>query len=85
MGNKKRYQTQLRVQMKYAPATDADDRLSRAFRILLRSAAKNTATSEECLNAKKEEEPPRESPAEDTLTAGDEAQKNGNEGKLPHE
>lgn len=73
------------VEIRYVPTPDADERLSRALDILLRSAARKATVSEESTNAKKEEEPPRESPAEDTLTAGDEEQKNGNERKLPHD
>ena len=59
------------VEIRYTPTPDADERLSRALGILLRSGARTAATSEESINAKKEEEPAREGPAEDTLTAGD--------------
>lgn len=50
--------------IQYIPTPDADGRLSRALGILLR-AARGTAASEESIDAKKEEEPLRESPAED--------------------
>jgi len=59
------------VEIRYTPTPDADERLSRALGILLRSEARTAATSEESINAKKEEEPAREGSAEDTLTAGD--------------
>ena len=64
--NKKR----LVVSMRYVAAPEADERLSRALGILLRSGARTAATSEESINAKKEESA-REGSAEDTLTAGD--------------
>lgn len=72
MGNKKRYQTQLRVQMKYAPAPDADDRLSCAINILLDSAAGDAALSEKRTKTKKKK-PPCQAPEENTLTGGDES------------
>lgn len=83
MGNKRRYQ-KLRVQMKYVPAPDVRERLSRALGILLKAATRNTSQSKERLNAKKEG-PPHQATEEDALTAGDGEQKNGNEGKLPHD
>jgi len=58
------------VEIRYTPTPDADERLSRALGILLRSGARTATTSEESINAKKEE-PAREGSAEDTLTAGD--------------
>lgn len=71
MGNKKRYQTQLRVQMKYAPAPDADARLSRAIDILLRSWARDAARLEKSTNVKKTQ-PPGQVPTKDTFTGGGE-------------
>lgn len=53
------------VEIRYVPMPDADERLSHAIDILLRSAARKAAASEESIDTKKEEEPPRESPAED--------------------
>ncbi len=58
--------------MKYAPAPDADARLSRAIDILLCSAARDAARSEKSTNAKKEQ-PSGLAPAEDALTSGDQS------------
>ena len=66
------------VEIRYTPTPDADERLSRALGILLRSGARTATTSEESINAKKEE-PAREGSAEDTLTAGDGECKEGDE------
>jgi hypothetical protein len=82
MGNKGRSQ-KLRIQMKYVPAPDVGERVSRALGILLRAAARTATTSEESINAKKEEEPAREGSAEDTLTAGDGECKDKNERNPP--
>ena len=71
------------VEIRYTPTPDADERLSRALGILLRSGARTATTSEESINAKKEEEPAREGSAEDTLTAGDGECKDGNERNPP--
>ena len=49
------------VEIRYTPTPDADERLSRALGILLRSGARTATTSEESINAKKEEEPPKDS------------------------
>lgn len=73
MGNDKRYQRQLRVQMKYVPAPNADDTLFRVLSILLR-AARRAATSEEGTNAKKEQSPSR-APEKNTPTGGIEESK----------
>ena len=59
------------TRIQYIPTPDADGRLSRALGILLRSAAKNTATSEDGVNAQKEE-PTGQVPTKDTFTSGDE-------------
>ena len=86
MAKKQGRQNQKRmvVIMRHVTTPDAEGRLSRAIDILLRVAAKGTAKSEDSINAKKEK-PPHQAPAEDALTAGDGEQKNGNEGKLPHD
>jgi len=55
----------------YEPTPDADERLSRAINILLGSAARVTAKSEDNIDAKKEGTP-HQAPAEDTLTRVDE-------------
>ena len=57
--------------IQYTPGPDADDRVSRALGILLRSATKNAATSEEGVNAKKKK-PPCRAPEGDALTGGGE-------------
>jgi hypothetical protein len=49
------------VEIRYTPTPYADERLSRALGILLRSGARTATTSEESINAKKEEEPPKDS------------------------
>ena len=50
------------VEIRYTPTPDADERLSRALGILLRSGARTaTTSSEESINAKKGEEPPKDS------------------------
>ena len=49
------------VEIRYTPTPDADERISRALGILLRSGARTATTSEESINAKKEEEPPKDS------------------------
>jgi len=51
--------------IQYAPAPDADDRVSRALGILLRSAARGTTESEDDIKGKK-------GPAGDSLTTGEE-------------
>ena len=65
MGNKKRYQRQLKVQLKYVPAPDSDGGLSRTIGILLRAAARGTTKSEDSIKGKK-------GPAGDNLTGGEE-------------
>jgi len=62
MGNKRSCQKQLRVQMKYVPAPDAKQRLSRVVNILLKATAKSTTAGEEKL--------PRHTPREEGLTSG---------------
>lgn len=71
MGNKRSYKKQLRVQMKYVPAPDVQERLSRAVNILLKAATRRATTLGGSVNAKKEE-PPRQVTSEDTLTGGSE-------------
>ena len=70
------------VEIRYTPTPDADERISRALGILLRSGARTATTSEESINAKKEE-PAREGSAEDAVTAGDGECKDGNEQNPP--
>jgi len=70
------------VEIRYVRTPDADERLLRALGILLRSGARTATTSEESINAKKEE-PARGGSAEDTLTAGDGECKDGNERNPP--
>lgn len=51
--------------MKYVPAPDVRERLSRALGILLRAAARGTTESEDDIKGKK-------GPAGDSLTTGEE-------------
>lgn len=69
MGNKRSCQKQLRVQMKYVPAPDAQERLSRVVNILLKAATRHAATLGGRVNAKKEE-PSGQAAAEDAPTGG---------------
>lgn len=69
MSKKKRCQKQLRVQMKYAPTSDANERLSHAIDVLLRSAARNATTLGDDVNAEKGE--PRQAPEKDALSGGE--------------
>jgi hypothetical protein len=66
MGNKGRSQ-KLRIQMKYVPAPDVDERVSRALGILLRAAARHATLSEKSANAKRG----RQAPVEGASTGGD--------------
>lgn len=59
------------VEIRYVRTPDADERLSRALDILLRSAGRDLAISEGGIDAKKERTP-HQAPAEDTLTSADE-------------
>lgn len=69
MGNKRSYQKQLRVQMKYVPAPDVQekDRLSRVVNILLKAARRNISESEDSRNST-QREPPCKAPREDAST-----------------
>ena len=64
MGNKRRYQ-KLRVQMKYVPAPDVRERLSRALGILLKATARGSTKSEDSIKGKK-------GPGGNGLTTGEE-------------
>jgi len=68
----------LKVIVRHVTIPDAEGRLSRAIDILLRVAARGTAASEGCANAKKEEEPLGQAATEDKLTgAGNEGRSDG--------
>jgi len=73
MVSKKKHQTQLRVQMKYAPTFDANARLSRTIDILLRAAARGASQSKGNPSTKREE-PFRHDPATDDPTGGNECE-----------
>jgi len=60
------------VQIRYVRTPDADERLSRAIDILLRSAARHAAQAKEVPNTEKQESP-RQAPVKDALTGGDES------------
>ena len=57
------------VEISYVRTPDADERLSRAIEILLRSAARHAIQAKEAPNTEKQESP-RQAPAEDVLTRG---------------
>jgi len=59
------------VEIRYVRTPDAGERLSRAINILLCSAARHAAQSKEVPNTKKQDSP-RQVPAKDALTGGDE-------------
>jgi len=65
MSGRNRHPPRLRVKIKYVTLPDAEDRLRCAFDILLGPAL---STNHEVQTEK--EEPPRQVPAEDTLTGG---------------
>ena len=71
MGSKRSCQKQLRVQMKYVHAPDAQERLSRALDILLKAAARYTTTLGGSVNAEKQQ-PPYQPPEGDAPTGATE-------------
>ena len=60
------------VEIRYVRTPDADERLSRAIDILLRSAARHATQAKEIQNTEKQESP-RQAPAKDALTIDDES------------
>ena len=57
------------VEIRYVRTPNADERLSKAIDILLRSAARHAIQAKEAPNTEKQESP-RQAPAEDVLTRG---------------
>ncbi len=57
------------VEISYVRTPDADERLSRAIEILLRSAARHATQAKEVPNTEKQESP-RQAPVKDALTDG---------------
>jgi len=68
---RERNQKRIVVTMRHVATRDGSARLSRTIDILLGSAARGTAKSEDSIDTKKEG-PPHQAPAENTLTGGDE-------------
>ena len=60
------------VEIRYVRTPDADERLSRAIDILLRSAARHATQAKEVRNTEKQEST-RQAPVQDALTGGDES------------
>ena len=57
------------VEISYVRTPDADERLSRAIEILLRSAARHATQAKEVPNTEKQESP-RQAPVKDALIGG---------------
>lgn len=74
-------QRDMTVNLRHTATPDAEQRLTRAMSILLNAAARDASQSKDNINAQ-EEESPCETPAEDTLTAGDGECKDGNKRSL---